>query len=335
MTNIDKDKFQRENKVDFEEIDLSLFEKVEDKSSESERLNSKPYSYWKSVFKLLFTSPTFVISVIILITILLLAFIIPEVMNYKNTSSTVGNPELPSWDHLFGIGMDGEDLFGRVWAGTRTTLLFAFLIAAIQITVGVILGAIWGYFRKTDIFFIQITSIITIVPQFILLLLMVFVFKREKPADGQADYIIPIYWVIVFSISVQAWIGIAQMIRVQVLLVKNTDYNTASISLGSSSYRIINKNIMPKVLPVIVQTAAFTIPAAISIEASLAYLAFDFIPQGQTSLGQILNQVMSETKWQIYPNLIIAPMAIIMIVSVVFFLTARVFADSLDPKNHR
>ncbi|WP_106078798.1 oligopeptide ABC transporter permease OppC [Mesoplasma coleopterae] len=323
MTNIDREKFERENKVNFDEIDEQMFQIIEEQTSESERLNSKPYSYWKSVGKLLVTSPTFMISILVLIAILLLAFIVPEVMNYKNTSSTIGDPALPSWEHLFGIGMNGEDLFARVWAGTRTTLLFAFLIAAIQVVVGVVLGSIWGYFRKSDLIFIQVASIITIVPQFILLLLMVFLFNSKG------------YWVIVFAISLQAWVGIAQMVRVQIMLVKNTDYNTASVSLGSSSYRIINKNIMPKILPVIVQTAAFAIPTAISIEASLAYLAFDFIPAGQTSLGQILNQVMNETKWQIYPNLLIAPMGVIMIVSVVFFLAARVFADSLDPKNHR
>ncbi|AVN58708.1 oligopeptide ABC transporter permease OppC [Mesoplasma florum] len=323
MTNIDKEKFERENRVIFEEIDSALFEVIEQKSGDSERLNSKPYSYWKSVGKLLVTSPTFMISILVLIVVLLLAFIVPEVNHYQNTASTIGKPALPTWEHIFGVGMNGEDLFTRVWAGARTTLLFAFLIAAIQLTVGVILGSIWGYFRKSDLIFIQVASIITIVPQFILLLLMVFLFKSNG------------YWVIVFAISIQAWIGIAQMVRVQIMLVKNTDYNTASISLGSNSYRIINKNIMPKILPVIVQTAAFAIPTAISIEASLAYLSFDFIPKGQTSLGQILNQVMNETKWQIYPNLLLAPMGVIMTVSVVFFLAARVFADSLDPKNHR
>ncbi|ASZ08856.1 ABC transporter permease [Mesoplasma chauliocola] len=323
MTNIDKEKFEKENKINFDEIDQAMFEIVQEQTSESERLSSKPYSYWKSVFKLLVTSPTFMISLFILVAILLLAFIVPEVTNYKNTSSTLVDPQLPSWEHIFGIGMNGEDLFSRVWAGTRTTLMFAFLIAFIQVVVGVVLGSIWGYFRKSDLIFIQVASIITIVPQFILLLLMVFLFNSKG------------YWVIVFAISLQAWVGIAQMVRVQVMLVKNTDYNTASVSLGSSSYRIINKNIMPKILPVIVQTAAFAIPTAISIEASLAYLAFDFIPEGQTSLGQILNQVMNETKWQIYPNLLIAPMGVIMTVSVVFFLAARVFADSLDPKNHR
>ncbi|ATZ17704.1 oligopeptide ABC transporter permease OppC [Mesoplasma melaleucae] len=323
MINIDREKFERENKVDFDNIDSKMFEMVEEQTSESERLNSKPYSYWKSVGKLLITSPTFMISILVLIGVVLLAFIVPVVTGYKNGASTIGDPALPSWEHLFGIGMNGEDLFQRVWAGTRTTLLFAFLIAAIQLVVGVVLGSIWGYFRKSDLIFIQVANIITIVPQFILLLLMVFLFNSKG------------YWVIVFAISLQAWVGIAQMVRVQIMLVKNTDYNTASISLGSSSYRIINKNIMPKILPVIVQTTAFAIPTAISIEASLAYLAFDFIPAGQTSLGQILNQVMNETKWQIYPNLLIAPMAVIMVVSVVFFLAARVFADSLDPKNHR
>ncbi|PPJ44277.1 ABC transporter permease, partial [Rhizobium sp. KAs_5_22] len=66
----------------------------------------------------------------------------------------------------------------------------------------------------------------------------------------------------VLGISIQAWIGIAATVRVQIILVKNTDYNTASISMGSSSGRIIRKNIMPKILPVIIQAGTFAVPGA-------------------------------------------------------------------------
>lgn len=329
MTNLDKEKFQLENNVDFDQIDSALFEKAKLTKNASETISSKPYSYWKSVFKILFSSKTFVISIIVILIVLALSFIVPIVNNYENGVSNSTQPASPSWDHLFGVGMKGEDFFTRIWAGTQTTLLFALLLAVIQIILGVFIGLIWGYFRKSDIFFIQLTNIITIIPQFILLLLMMFLLG-DKPWWKEN-----VYWIIVLGVVIQAWVAISSSIRVQVVLVKNTDYNTASVSLGSSSQKIIRKNIIPKILPVIVQTGAFAIPSAISIEASLSYLSFNFIPAKKTSLGQILNEVMNETKWQIYPNLIIAPIAVIMIIAIAFFLVARVFADSLDPKNHR
>ena len=81
------------------------------------------------------------------------------------------------------------------------------------------------------------------------------------------------------------------------MLVKNTDYNIASKTLGSSSGRIIRKNIMPKILPVIVQAGIFAIPNAISIDATLTFLGFGFVDGfKRTSLGKVLNNVMAASE---------------------------------------
>jgi len=88
----------------------------------------------------------------------------------------------------------------------------------------------------------------------------------------------------------------ASTIRVQIILVKNTDYNTASMALGSSSQKIIRRNILPKILPVIVQTGTFAIPNAISLDATLSFLGFGYInlaDRKKTSLGTIINNVMA------------------------------------------
>ncbi|WP_031543283.1 oligopeptide ABC transporter permease OppC [Mesoplasma photuris] len=330
---IDKDDFQRKNKINFDEIDQSLFTLVGAKEEESEQLKTKQYSYWRSVGKLLIKSPIFIIAISILIAFILLSLIVP--IGHEATplikpnpwgDGTViidGSPMAPTWDFLFGLGTQGEDLWIKVWAGMRTTLLFSFLLAAIQLFVGILLGSIWGYFKKTDLFFVQITNLLTLVPQLILLLFIIFIFDIG-------------YWPIIFGVSLQAWIAIASTVRVQIMLVKNTDYNTASVSLGSSSGRIISKNIMPRILPVIVQAGAFAIPNAISIDASLTFLGFGFVTgRKQTSLGQILNEIMAGTLWQDFPHLIIIPIVLTTIVSIIFFVVAKVFADSLDPKNHR
>ncbi|WP_036268834.1 oligopeptide ABC transporter permease OppC [Mesoplasma seiffertii] len=331
---INKEKFAKENHINFDEIDSSLFTVVGAQSSESEHLASKPYSYWKSVGKLLFKSPTFLIAIAILITFIILAVVVPwgleatplEKPNLIDPSNPIvgsSRPHAPTWQYWFGLGVEGEDLWVKMWAGMRTTLLFAFILATIQLAIGIFIGSIWGYFKKTDIFFVQLTNILTLVPQLILLLFVIFVIK-------------PGYWPVILGVSIQAWIAIATTVRVQIMLVKNTDYNTASISLGSSSGRIIQKNIMPKILPVIIQSGTFAIPNAISIDASLTFLGFGFIEgRKETSLGQILNEVMAGTLWQNFPHLIIIPLVLTTTVSIIFFVVAKVFADSLDPKNHR
>jgi oligopeptide transport system permease protein len=130
----------------------------------------------------------------------------------------------------------------------------------------------------------------------------------------------------------------ASITRIQVMLVKNTDYNTASIFLGSSPSKIIVRNIMPRILPVIAQQASLAIPSAIGLDATLTFLGFGYVDAAdthQSSLGLILSRVLDGTEYQQYPSLIIFPVIMITLISLLFYLVGKVFSDSLDPKNHR
>lgn len=254
-------------------------------------------------------------------------FVVPhgKVVYPTSDQLTIHGPSTPSWDHVFGTGLYGQDYWVEIWAGMQTTLLFAFLITIIQLIIGITLGSIWGYFRKSDIFFVQLTNFLQIVPSLIMILFIIFLLG-------------PGYWPVVLGITLQSWITMAATIRIQIMLVKNTDYNTASETLGSSSGKIITKNILPRILPVIVQTGTFAIPTAISLDATLSFLGFGYVnaaDRTKTSLGTIINNVMAGSEWQEYPYLIIIPVVLITAVSVIFFLAGKVFADSLDPKNHR
>lgn len=320
---IDIDKFEKNNGIKFDQIDNNLFTVVGTETKSTETISMKPYSYWKAVIRLLITNYTFIICIFLLAIIILLAIIVPFGKDAIPVKKPGASAAAPTWQHVFGLGIRGEDFWVEIWSGMRTTLLFAFILTIIQLIVGIFLGSIWGYFRKTDVFFVQLTNFLSLVPQLILLLFMIFIFNNGL-------------WPIILGVSLQAWIQIASTIRVQVMLVKNTDYNTASVNLGSSSHRIIQKNIMPKILPIIVQAGIFAIPNAISVDSVLTFLNFGFVDGFEkTSLGKVLNDVMATTDWQVYPHLIIIPIVVISMISILFFLVAKVFADSLDPKNHR
>lgn len=320
--------FDDNHDVKYDDLDKDLFVVAGEETAENERLSSKPYSYWKSVAKLLFKSKVFLVCLVLLITFIVLMFVVPagKIVNpIVSDAPGHGSPAAPSTRYVFGLGLQGEDYWIQIWAGMKTTLLFAFLITVIQLVLGIVLGSIWGYYRKSDLFFIQITNLLSIVPSLIMLLFVIFLLK-------------PGYWPVILGVSIQAWITMASTIRVQIILVKNTDYNTASMALGSSSQKIIRRNILPKILPVIVQTGTFAIPNAISLDATLSFLGFGYInlaDRKKTSLGTIINNVMAGSQWQEYPHLIILPVVLITAVSVIFFLVGKVFADSLDPKNHR
>ncbi|AHI53119.1 oligopeptide ABC transporter permease OppC [Spiroplasma culicicola] len=306
-------------------IDPSLFRVVGSSHEISERITSKPYSYWKSVFKRMSKSPTFVISAILLVIVVAMACII----GIANPAAGV-NPgailEGPSANHWFGTDEYGDDLWIKIWVGTKTTLIFTVLIASIQIFLGILIGSIWGFYSKLDIMFIEFTRFLSLIPSLVLWLTVIFLFNEKSIT------------VLVIGISLTSWIALASVIRVQILLTKNTEYNIASKVLGTSGPKIIRKNIMPKILPIVIQTSTFAIPNAIAIDSLLTYYGFGFIPatdSTKASLGSILNNVFAGTGWQIAPHLIIVPVAFIAGISLIFFLAGKVFADSLDPKTHR
>ncbi|ARU91411.1 oligopeptide ABC transporter permease [Spiroplasma clarkii] len=316
--------------IDINQLDKSMFEIVGTNIEAAERISTKPYSYWKSVFLRILKNPTFIISFTLLVVVVAMACSIGiGAYAVPVDSSFLNRNQAPSAEHWFGTGGFGEDLWTKVWIGTRTTLLFTLIVASIQICLGIIIGSIWGFYSRLDIMFIEITRFITLIPSLILWLVVIFLFGGNKSIA-----------VITFAISITSWVGLASLIRVQIMLTKNTEYNIASKVLGTPGHKIIRKNIMPKILPIIIQTSSFAIPNAIAIDSLLAYYGFGFIAatsNKEASLGSILNELLSNTDWQTpgQRHLFVVPIAMVAGISLIFFLAGKVFADSLDPKTHR
>jgi oligopeptide transport system permease protein len=127
------------------------------------------------------------------------------------------------------------------------------------------------------------------------------------------------------------------MIRNQILFCKNYEYNIASKILGSSHGKIITKNIFPSILPIIVQSVAFSIPNAISMDSFVNFLDISFVDGMQTtSLGFILKKIVVDTSYYaLYPSLVIAPVTMIVVVGFTFFLLAKIVADTLNIKGDK
>ncbi|AKX34074.1 oligopeptide ABC transporter permease [Spiroplasma litorale] len=321
-----KFKYIKQN-FDISKIDESLFTySNEKKDIKVESIDSKPYSYWKSVLKTVIKNKVFIIALIILIVFLAMVATIAKGAVPTPTDRPGIGPESPSSEHLFGLGLMGEDLWNKIWVGTRSTLLFTIIIAAVEISLGIILGLIWGYYSKLDILFIEAIRFITLIPSLILWLLIIFLYNGKSTI-----------WVLVFAISITSWIGMATVIRVQTILVRNAEYNVASKIMGTRGPRIMVKNILPKILPIIIQTASFAIPNAIALDSLLSYYKFGFVKNitYEASLGSILNEIIVDTNWQLYPHLILIPVGFIGGISLLFFIVGKIFADSLDPKLHR
>lgn len=322
-------------------LDAAIYHNVEDlftvigASEENiEKLSTAPYSYWRETFKQLIKKPLAILSVVMIILIILFTIFGPMIKSYRIISNEEGIADIfeanLGWskDHWFGTGGNkmkyyrGLDLWTVVWVGARLSLILGTVVALIDTFLGILIGSLWGYFRRLDPIMIEIRNFINNVPSLLLYFLLM-------------SFMQPTFWTIVFLLTMFGWIGLAGFIRNQIIIIRNRDYNIASITLGSSPRAMITHNLLPYLISVIVTVVSTAIPAAVSSEVGLAFFGLSFSPvAGDITLGQALTDATRD-EWMTYPYLLIAPMIVLVPLTVSFFYIGLVLADATDPKNHR
>ena len=195
---------------DLKEFGLSdeeLFAPVSHSDLESEKITAPRYSYWQSVFRVFFKKKINIIMLALLGVIVLMAYLYPQFVEYdkfanlmdsasKHLSPAKAIKKLGFSIHwILGTGASGQSTFDAVWYGSRISISLAFICAAINMTIGVIVGAIWGFSKKFDMFMIQVYNIIANVPYLLVISVMVMLFT-------------PSFWVMVIaSTEIPSYIG--------------------------------------------------------------------------------------------------------------------------------
>ncbi len=220
----------------------------------------------------------------------------------------------------FGTNDIGQDLWSRMWTGTRTSLFIGIIVAAIEAVIGIIAGLLWGYIRKLDFLFTELYNLINNIPSTIILVLASYVMR-------------PSVKTIIIAMSITGWIGLARFIRNLVLIIRDRDFNLASRCLGTPTRRIITKNLLPQMVSVIMLRMALAIPGAIGSEVFLSYIGLG-LPIGIPSLGNLVNKgrtmMMAPTlRYQLF-----IPAIILSVITICFYLVGNAFSDAADPKNH-
>ena len=137
----------------------------------------------------------------------------------------------------------------------------------------------------------------------------------------------------VLAMCMTGWIQMARFVRNQIVILRDRDYNLASRCLGTSTWRILFKNLLPYLVSVIMLRVALAIPAAIGSEVFITYIGLGLSVE-TPSLGNLINdgrKVMMQAglRYQLlYPTLILS------FVTIAFYLIGNAFSDAADPKNH-
>lgn len=324
----DKMNTQLEEELNPELSDEELFSFAAFDPENAERGGYSNYSYWGSTVRTFFQNRSAVFFLIIMVSVLAFTFVQPYLPGqldpleiHTNEWGMPLNNVPPGTDgFILGTNSIGQDLWSRIWSGTRTSLFIGFSVALVEAVVGILVGVLWGYVRKLDFFFTELYNILDNIPQTLLLILISYVLK-------------PGVSTIIFALCLTGWLGMARFIRNQIIIIRDRDYNLASRCLGVSTGRIIFKNLLPYLVSVITMRMALAIPAAIGNEVFVTYIGIG-LPLDTPSLGNLINtgrslMTMAPLRYQLY-----FPVIVLAVITVSFYIIGNAFADAADPKNH-
>ena len=305
-------------------IDKSKFQFVKRDDFASETIDAPAYSYWKSVMRQFLKKKSTITMLGILIAIILMSFIYPMFSDFDfNDVSKVNDFSMryikPSGQYWFGTDSNGKSLFDGVWFGARNSILISIIATVINLAIGVIIGGIWGISKTVDRVMMEIYNIISNIPA----LLIVIVLTYSIGAG---------FWNLIFAMTITGWVGIAYTIRVQIMRYRDLEDNLASRTLGTPTFKIVTKNIMPQLVSVIVTTTSQMLPSFISYEAFLSFFGLG-LPVTVPSLGRLISDYSQNVTTNAY--LFWIPLTTLILVSLTFFVVGQNLADASDPRTHR
>ena len=223
----------------------------------------------------------------------------------------------PGAMHWLGTDEFGRDQLARVLYGLRVSLLVGLVAAAINVLIGSLYGGVSGYFGgRTDDLMMRVVEVFYGIPMLLVVMLLMTVLGR-----GLLNVFV--------AIGLVYWLGMARIVRGQVLSLKERDYVEAARALGASSGRIIVRHLLPNTLGVVIIAGTLRIPEAIFIEAFLSFVGLG-IAEPRASLGSLVAGSLGNLEMQ--PWLLLGPSVAISSLMLAFNFVGDGLRDAFDPQ---
>lgn len=237
----------------------------------------------------------------------------PKTLNYFASQP---NPAAPSSENLLGTDDRGRDLLAQLLYGFRVSVLFGLALMAIGVVIGVLTGAVQGYFGgKTDLAFQRFIEIWGSMPELYLLIIFSAIFT-------------PSVALLLILLSLFGWMGLSDYVRAEFLRNRQMDYVRAARALGVGNLRIMRRHILPNSMTPVVTFLPFRMSAAILALTSLDFLGLG-VPPGTPSLGELLSQGKANIDaWWIS----LSTFAVLVTTLLLLTFMGDALRDALDPR---
>ena len=281
----------------------------------------RPPSTFERVQRAFRRSPLAMTSLLFVTLVVLMALAAPLIGRYDPTATDLSAFEQPpSSDHWLGTDNAGLDVWSRLIWGSRNSLFVGVVAVLVSITIGIIIGAISGFYRGTlDAILMRVTDAFLSMPDIVLLLMLASILGASILN-------------VVIIIGFLGWMGVARLIRGQFLSLREQEWALAARSVGVRDWRIIRRHMLPHVISPIVVSATFGVGGAIIFEASLSYLGMGVKPPAP-SWGSMLSSAQSvhvlEAVWWSW----LAPGITLVLVVLAVSYIGDTLRRSLDPQS--
>jgi len=224
----------------------------------------------------------------------------------------------PSHAHFFGTDELGRDIFSRTIYGARISLVVAVSVVAISLSIGLIAGALAGFYGGwlDAVINLYVMNAFLALPG--ILLAIAFV-----------AFLGPGLWNLIFALSIGGWVGYARLVRAQVMAMKEREFVEAARALGANDLRILLRHILPNIVQPLIVQAAIGMAGAVLAEATLSFLGLG-IPPPAASWGSMLNDARSHLFES--PHMVAFPALAVMLCVLSFNFIGDALRDRMDPR---
>ena len=257
---------------------------------------------------------------IIIVLVFLLAMLAPIISPYDPNDINVKAILLvPSWQHWMGTDGLGRDVLSRMLYGGRISLLVGLVAVGIATAIGIVLGAIAGYYRGwVDTFIMRLVDVMLSIPSFFLILAVI-------------AFLTPSIINVMIVIGLTSWMGVTRLVRAEFLSLSGREFVQASRTLGAKDARLIFTHLLPNSLTPIIVSSVLGVAGAVLMESGLSFLGLG-VQAPQASWGNILTDGKDYIQFAWWLSLF--PGMAILITVLGYNLLGEGLRDALDPRSN-